>query len=199
MKNIISNFTALSIVVLFISSCGAIKNMNPGDTKLVLPCSGKEYMSSKKAFREKGVGESIDYSTARKKALSNARAALAETVDATIQKVEDNFVNSLEENNQEQIREKFQGNIRTVVDTQIQGSTIICEEATKNKETGRFTIYVVMELSNNTLARDIMNSFKKDEIKSSQNLDKESQMRIEFDYERFQDTFNKAIEDFRDE
>jgi len=199
MKNTISNITTLLITLLLVTSCGSIKNMNPGDKKFEPPCTGKAYMSSKKAFREPGQGESIDYATSRKKALSNARSALAETVNSTIKKVEDNFVNSLEENNQEQIREKFQSNIRTVVDTQIQGSIVICEEATKNKETGRYTTYITMELSNNTLAQDIMNSFKKDEKNPSQNLDKESQMRIEFDYERFQDTFNKALEDFKGE
>ena len=97
MKNIISNITTLLITLLLVASCGSIKNMNPGDKKFEPPCTGKAYMSSKKAFREPGVGESIDYATSRKKALSNARSALAETVNSTIKKVEDNFVNSLEE------------------------------------------------------------------------------------------------------
>ena len=205
MKTIIFKSSTIIICALFLFSCGSTKKMTQIDKKieiLDLPCSGSEYMSSKKAFRDLGTGDSMDLSTSRKKALSNARAAIAETVNATIKKVEDNFVNSLEENNQEQIREKFTSNIRTVVNTTIQGSIVVCEKTQINKETGKYTTFIVVELSTSTLAQDIMNNIKAEESKKvneNKSLDKEAQIRVEFDYDRYQDTFNKVLEDFKNE
>ena len=104
--NILQIKLLMLVLIVFFASCGTTK-------KFTNPCSGsKKYQSSKKVFRASGLGESSDEATAKKKALSNARAELASLINVTMKNVEDNFVNSIESDNVETIREKFTGNIK---------------------------------------------------------------------------------------
>ena len=173
MNRIIINTLA---ILFLLASCGSL------ETTVKHPCTGNKYQSSKNFFRASGLGESKDRSTAKKKALSNAKAELASAINVTMKNVEDNFVNSLEENNVETIREKFTGNIRTVLDQRISGSIITCEEYKFNKTTQKYVTYVAVELSAKGLANQIANQISRDD-----------QIKIEFDYQKFQETFNQEM------
>jgi hypothetical protein len=48
-----------------------------GETEVIIPCSGPEFFTNDKVFRANNLGESMDQATAKKKAMSNARADLA--------------------------------------------------------------------------------------------------------------------------
>ena len=171
------------IAFLFVTSCSTL------ETTVKTPCSGSsKYQSSNKFFRASGLGDSQDQATSKKKALSNARAELASSINVTMKNVEDNFVNSLETNNVETIREKFTGNIRTVLNQKLSGSIIICEEYTFNKTTQKYKSYVSVELSAKGLADQIAKQMSKDE-----------ELKVEFDYQKFQETFNAEMDKFENE
>ena len=162
---------------LFVTSCDTTEKV------LKVPCAEKKYQSSKKFFRASGLGDSQDQATSKKKALSNARAELASSINVTMKNVEDNFVNSLETNNTETIREKFTGNIRTVLNQKLSGSIIVCEKYTFNKKTKKYKSYVSVELSAKALADEIAKKMSRDE-----------ELKVEFDYQKFQETFNAEMD-----
>ena len=164
--------------LIFVTSCGSLQSIK-------MPCDGKKYNSSKKFFRASGFGDSKDQATSKKKALSNARAELASSINVTMKNVEDNFVNSLESNNIETIKEKFTGNIRTVLNQKLSGSIITCEEYQYNKKTLKYVTYVSVELSAKSLADQIAKQLSKDE-----------EIRVEFDYQQFQENFNAEMDKF---
>ena len=51
-----------------------------GETEVKVLCSGPEFFTDEKNFRANNLGESMDQATAKKKALSNARADMASAI-----------------------------------------------------------------------------------------------------------------------
>jgi hypothetical protein len=155
-----------------------------GEVLIVEYCSGKEYMSTKEAFRSTATGESMDRETAKKKARSNAMSELAKTISATMKIVGDNYVNSTEFNNKEEITETFQEMARMIVDQEIRGAIEICEKLTK-RDDGVFVSYVALELSGQKIA-DAYNS----------GLSQNEKLKADYNYEKFKETFEKEMENF---
>ncbi len=152
-----------------------------GEVEIVVHCSGKDYFSSKKHFRASAVGESLDQATAKKKAMSNAKADLAGTIQTTIKATIDNYVNSREMNNKEQVEEKFEGLTREVINQKLSGVITICEKTFKTTE-NKYKTYVCLELG----ADDLVDAI-------NERLTKDESLRIDYDYEKFKDTFNKEM------
>jgi len=195
MKKIV-RFAFLGIATLslaFVSSCGSKKEKNtynPGPTpsgeeEVMLPCTGPDYFSTDKVFRGTGTGESLDQMTARKKALSNARAALATDINSVMQVVGDNYIKSSEVNNKEEVLERFEQNSRTIVNQKLRGVRQICEKATKVKATGKYKYYVAIELSGSELV-DAYN----------ETLSKDESLKTDYNYEKFKEEFNKEMDKF---
>ena len=74
-----------------------------GETEVKVLCSGPEFFTDDKNFRANNLGESMDQATAKKKALSNARADMASAINTQVKAVIDNYVNSREMNNKEEV------------------------------------------------------------------------------------------------
>jgi len=195
MKKII-RFAFLGIAAVslaFVSSCGSKKGKkvyNPGPTpddevEVTLPCTGPDFFSTDKVFRGTGTGESLDQMTARKKALSNARAALATDINSLMQVVGDNYVKSSEVNNKEEVLERFEQNSRTIVNQKLRGVRQICEKATKVKATGKYKYYVSIELSGS----DLVDAY-------NETLSKDESLKVDYNYEKFKEEFNKEMDKF---
>jgi len=160
----------------------AAENKPTGETLVNVYCSGPEYFTSKKHFRANAIGESLDQMTAKKKALSNARAQLAADIENTMKVVGDNYVKSSEFNNKEEITETFQEMARTVVDQQLQGLRTICEKQTKTAE-GKYKTYIAIELSADELVGEY-----------NERLSNDERLRADYNYEKFKETFDKEME-----
>ncbi|MCK5907664.1 MAG: LPP20 family lipoprotein [Flavobacteriales bacterium] len=195
MKKIV-RFAFLGIATLslaFVSSCGSKKDKqvyDPGPTpddeiEVTLPCTGPDYFSTEEVFRGTGTGESLDQMTARKKALSNARAALATDISSLMQVVGDNYIKSTEVNNKEEVLERFEQNSRTIVNQKLRGVRQICEKATKVKATGKYKYYVSIELSGSELV-DAYN----------ETLSQDESLKVDYNYDKFKDTFNKEMDKY---
>jgi len=154
-----------------------------GEIEIVVHCSGKEYFSTKKEFKASAVGESLDQATAKKKAMSNAKADLAGTIQTTIKATIDNYVNSREFNNKEQVEEKFEGLSREVINQKLSGVVTVCEKTFRTTGTNKYKTYICLELRADDLVDAINDRLTKDES-----------LRIDYDYEKFKETFNAEME-----
>ena len=184
-KLVILGLTVISTTAF--TSCGSKKNTTPklpdGEVEVSLPCTGSNFFSTKEYFRGTGNGESMDQTTARNKALSNARASLATDIESTIKVVSDNYVKSSEVGNREEVLERFENLSRMIVSQKLKGVKQICEKATKTEATGSYKYYVSIELSGAELVSAYNESLSEDEV-----------LKVDYNYEKFKETFNKEME-----
>ena len=177
----------ISLSALLILGCKSKEEVGvtpkeQGEVLLEQYCSGEEYFSDKKTFRASAIGESLDQMTSKKKARSNAQAELSKTINSTIQVVGDNYVSSTEFNNKEEVTETFNEMARTIVNEQLRGAVKICEKFTKTNE-GKFKCYMAIELSADKLV-----------AKYYERLSKDEKIKADYNYERFKETFEEAME-----
>jgi len=177
-------YALTAFVVLAASSCGGSKKATsePGEKEIVLHCSGPEFRSDKKTFRANATGESSDMEIARKKASSNCKAALASQIETTIKGTTDNYINSREFNNVEEVEERFEALNREVVNQQLNDVKTICEKLTQLKN-GNYKCYMAIEMDADAVQEAIQNRINNDD-----------RLKIDYDYEKFKETFNQEME-----
>ncbi len=159
-----------------------------GETEVKVMCSGPEFFTDDKVFRANNLGESMDQATSKKKAMANARADLASAIQTRIKGVIDNYVNSRELNNKEEVAERFEGLTREVLDQKLAGVKTICEKQVTVNATGNYKTYVAIELS----AQDLLAAY-------NERLSKDERLRIDYDYEKFKETFDKEMEKLKNQ
>jgi len=178
------SIVAVAIVAALIGGCkGSKKDKTPaGETEVVVPCSGPDYFTTNKVFRANSIGESMDQVTSKKKALTNARNELAQSIQTTVKTVTDNYTNSVSMDKKEQLEQKFESLNREIVDQTLQGLRTICEKLVQTKE-GNYKTYVAIELS----ADDLVKQY-------NSRLSSDDKLKVDYDYEKFKDTFNKEMD-----
>lgn len=173
---------SMSMTTMSCKKKEAVTAQPKGEMLVEVYCSGPEYFTNKEHFRANAIGESLDQMTAKKKALSNARANLAADLEVTMKVVGDNYVKSSEFNNKEEVTETFQENARTVVNQVLQGTRTICEKQTKTVE-GKYKTYIAIELGADELFS-----------KYNERLSNDERLKADYNYEKFKDTFNAEMD-----
>jgi len=173
---------AVLLAAVLIAGCKGKEKVPTGETEVVVPCSGPDYFTTAKFFRANSIGESQDQVTSKKKALTNARNELAQAINTTVKTVTDNYVNSREMNNKEEVEERFESLNREVVEQTLSGIVTKCEKLMKTKE-GSYKTYVAIELS----AEELVSKY-------NERLSKDDRLKIDYDYEKFKETFDKEME-----
>ena len=182
MKNLMRLSSVLAIVAaVMISGCKSKQPMPEGEKEVVVPCSGPDYFTNKEVFRANSIGESMDQVTSKKKALTNARNELAQSIQTTVKTVTDNYTNSREMNRREELEQRFEQLNREVVDQTLQGVRTICEKLVQTKE-GNYKTYVAIELSADELVKQY-----------NERLSKDERLKIDYDYEKFKQTFDEEM------
>lgn len=156
-------------------------NLPPGEVEVIVPCSGPEYFTNGEVFRANSVGESIDISVAKRRALSNARADLAAAIQFTVKEVTDSYVLSREGNNREALSERYEGLSRQVVSQELRGMREICIRYTQT-ESGRYKAYVAIELSAQNLVTEYF-----DRLAEIQEFESDA------DFEKFKKLFEEKM------
>ncbi len=179
---------AAIIIVPTMQSCKSKKEAQVSDDEVLIQtyCSGPEYFTDNEYFRANSIGESTDQVMSKKKALSNAKAELAGSIETTVKAVIDNYFSSHEANNVEDIREKYEGLSREVIKQELSGIKTICEKQTKTKQ-GTYKTYIAIELAGD----EITNAMK-------DRLSKDTKLEIDFQYEKFKDELEKEMENYRE-
>lgn len=174
------------IMVLGLSSCGSKEkatNVSENEEELITYyCSGPDYRTDKKHFRANAIGESSDQMVARKKAMSNAKAALAGQIETVIKGTTDNYVNSREFNNTEEVEERFESLNREVINQQLNNVKTICQKHTRT-DGGKYKTYVAIEMSVDAMEEAMKNRLSKDK-----------RLKVDYDYEKYKETFEKEME-----
>lgn len=152
-----------------------------GEEEIIIPCSGPEYFTNGEVFRANSIGESIDLTVSKRKAMTNARSQLAASIQTTVKTVTDNYVKSSESNNQEAIEERFESLNREVVNQELKGIRKICERYYRTED-GKYKTYVAIELS----AQDLVAAYHA----RLQNI---QGVAIDLDYEKFKETFEAEM------
>lgn len=171
-------------IVSMLMGCGGQKALvqTQGDVEVVVPCSGPEYMTDKSYFRASAMGFSNDMMMAKKKALAEARAELATSVNAAVKRVTDNYASSYQLGEQEEARSRFQDLARVVVNEKLAGTRVICEKTMKTPE-GAYKVYTAVELAGEEIAKSMQNRIQNDE-----------KLRTDFEYEKFKKVFDEEME-----
>ncbi|MEO5975853.1 MAG: hypothetical protein ABIS36_06875 [Chryseolinea sp.] len=177
-----STFVVILAAGIFMINCKGKEKTPKGETEVAVPCSGPDFFTTSKFFRANSIGESQDQVTSKKKALANARAELAASIQTTVKAVTDNYTNSREMNNKEQVEERFEQLNREVVDQKLSGIKTICEKLMKTNQ-GTYKTYIALELS----ADDLVAAY-------NEKLSKDASLKIDYDYEKFKDTFEKEMD-----
>ena len=172
---------AFSVVSCKSSKKAASSKLAQGEEEIGVLCHGPEFNSDATAFRYSAIGKSMDLMTAKKKALSEARAGLAAAINTKIKGVIDNYVKSTEHQNREDLGKRYEGLTREVINQELAGTRAICEKFTKTKE-GTYNAEVCLELGGGELLGSLNNRLSKDEM-----------LKIDYDYEKFKKTFEEEM------
>lgn len=170
--------------VLMMSSCKSSKGITPkeaGEVLIQSYCTGDDFKSTAKSLRYSSVGESMDQMTAKKKAMSEAKAGLAGSINTLIKGVTDNYVKSGNFNNREELLQNYEGLNREVIDQSLNGTNVICEKTTKTKE-GNYKTYICIELSGTEILQSINNKATNNEM-----------IKVDYNYENFKKTFEEEM------
>lgn len=169
-------------VAMALAACGTKKQAAyKGDVAVTVPCSGKEYRSNKDQLRALGTGYSTSLQVARDKALVAARAELATQINVLMKRVTDNYASSYEMGIDEEVKGKYQDLARQVVNQELNGTIVICDE-TQRTQDGKFRCYLVVELAGTDVMNKVANKVRNDD-----------KLRIDFEYERFKQEFEKEM------
>lgn len=183
MKKLTYSLLVLAAAVFAVGCKGKKEAAQPkGEVEVIVPCSGSEYFTTNKVFRANSIGESSDQVASKKKALSNARAELAASISTTVKAVTDNYLNSREMNNREEVEERYEQLNREVVEQQLTGVRTICEKLMRTEQ-GTYKTYMALELS----AADLVSAY-------NERLSKDERLKIDYDYEKFKETFDKEMD-----
>lgn len=190
-KTINKNFYSLFLLFLFfIVSCGPgktvvkeVKTNQENVVEVITPCVGNKFQSNDKYFRGTANGTSVNMNAAKKLALNQAMIFLATDIEIQITEVADNYLGQTTSGTNSNFRQKFQSLGKTVVDQIVRSSSTICERMTMNKETGNYTVYIARETSTESLLENINEVLSKDE-----------EIRVNYDYEKYKETYDKVLE-----
>ncbi len=184
-KNFLSAFLILGSIAI-VGCKGKEKANEPvkGEIEISMYCSGPDYFSNKKHIRSNALGESTDRAIAMKKGMNEAKTKLASAIQTTIKATVDNYANSREFNNKEQVEEKFESLSREVVKQKLSNVHRICEKFTQKTDgSGKYVYYVAIEMK----AGDLLEAI-------NERLTKEESLRVDYDYEKFKETFDKEMD-----
>jgi hypothetical protein len=183
----VASFAALIITAGCKSKEKTVKTPEPEETLIKVYCTGPEYYSNEEYFRASSIGESADQATSKKKALSNAKADLAGYIETTLKATFDNYVKDVEMNNTGEVLERYEGLSREVVNQKLNGIRVICEEQTKTT-TNSYKTYICIELAGDEIASAM-----------NQRLSGDDKLFIDYNYEKYKETFDKEMENLKNE
>jgi len=154
MKNKLITILSALILSTFIVSCS--NSTSPG-TKVKEPLSGSKYQSNSKYWRAVGQGSSSMQTTAKSKAILNAKKELAGSIKTRMKVVSDLYLAETSNGEDSDLADKFQSLTREVVNQDIAELREIGNESYKTDD-GKYVTYIAYEIKK----REMWKFFKKE-------------------------------------
>lgn len=180
MKNSILKFPLVLATAFLLLDCKPSEKVPSNEKEVSVPC--REFTSDNKFFRANNVGESMNQSVSKKIAMTNARNDLASAIATQVKTVTDNYINSRNFNNREELEAKYQTMNNEVVNQTLSGIRTVCEKLVQTKS-GTYKTYIAIELS----ASDLVSKY-------NETITKDEKLRIDYDYEKFREIFEKEMQ-----
>ena len=137
------NYLNLMVLVILMSCCFNIE-ANAQEKELKLPCA--EMKSEKGFLRGWGTGTSSEAMIARKKARISAMSELAASLETVIESATEDYATEVGQDMDTESRSFFSDKVKASVKKVLRGVVPVCDEWTKDKTTGKFVSYVVVEI-----------------------------------------------------
>lgn len=188
-----SNFllaNCLICISVFIMDCNKRTSYTKAtdSKKIEIPFPGKEYQPDKNHFRVTNSGRSMNLPTAKKIAMTNARAELASNIEIMVKSVTDQYTNQRDINEKQEWNEKFENLTRTVVKQELLDSRLIGQEVYQSESDKQYTFWVAVEMEKDALLKGLNNSIQND-----------AKLRQDYDKKKFEEIFNKEMENLKNE
>ncbi len=184
----IKSFILAVASLAVLTACGKKPSSTPqsqlpkGEVAIEVPCSGMEFASSTEYLRATSSASSNNRELASQKAMTQARANLAAAINVKTQTVTDNFLSSYGEGDKDDVRSRYLSLTREVTSQILSGVRVICQKVTMTTDTGKYNSYVAIELAGDELCKKIGDKISSD-----------SKLRTDFEYQKFQETFEKEM------
>lgn len=175
----------VACAAMFGVSCSKKTAPATGDVEVIVPCEGPEFMTNDKYLRASAMGLASDMNMAKKKAMAEASAQLASSMNQLVESLAVNYANSYQVGENEDGSQKFENMAKTVVKEKLSGIRVICQKTMKTPE-GKYRAYVAIELAGDELFQGIHNSVSK-------GLKENTKLRIDYDYEKFKKEFEAEM------
>ena len=185
-----SQYIFISFISLLLVSCGGSKNLVkeiptsiPNVVEVITPCSGVKYASNNKFFRGTASAVSRSMNTSKTRASLNANVALAGDIKVLIASVSEEYTKESQVNDGFNFGQIFESLAEQVIEESISNSYTSCEELTRDTSTGLYTTYITREVEADKFLSNIIKE-----------IDKNDQLKLEYDKEKFKDIFNKRLD-----
>jgi predicted transcriptional regulator YdeE len=187
MKNYLTKIALLIIIVISLTNVGCRHTKSIADatdrTHVIPPLSESKYKSDKDYFRATQTGNSLDESTAKKRALLNANAELAASIQKLIKSVSLEYTNDLKVQENKEVQNGFEEQILQVVKLTLADVQTIGEELYVEKKDKSYTYYICVEISKKSILDGLDN-----------NISKNQRLRYDYNKEKFEGVFNTEMD-----
>lgn len=151
---------------------------------ITFPC--EEFSTVSGTIRAFGMETSMDAQMAKRAARSVALEELASKVEITVKTVTEDYFLRTQKNLTEEIEKRIEGKTQTSVNQTLRGYTTVCEKYRQNKNTKKYSCYITLEISEESVLKPVYEDLKQDpDLKEALP-----------NYEKFKDTFNEVMNDY---
>lgn len=157
----------------------------PTDPEVVHLCDGPEYMPDANHFRARATAVSLDMQSAKRIARNQAYEEIASNLRAFVGSLMDFHEKQMQLSEKLDLTQRVETMIRTSVDEQLRGARVICDRTTRS-ENNRYTAFVAVELS----AESLLNAIE-------QRISRDEELRLDYNYEQFKKTFEEEMNRLR--
>lgn len=185
-NGIIHIFVAVGLSML-IASCGANKRISQtqADESQEIKNTPCECKDTREIVRARGMRESMDQQMAKQMARSNALDELASKIRTAVRSTINDYALNRNVNMKEEQKRRYEGQIMQDIDLTISGYRAICEKYTISKRPDGSKVYkcfYAIEIDKDDVARAVY-----------QSLTKEDKNDLDYDYDRFNESFEKGL------
>ena len=175
----------LIVMLILTVSCSKTKKLTKVEKleKIELPFSEKDYRTNGQFLRFVQMHESMDLSSAKSRAMMKAQAGIAQTANVLVKSVMYNYTSERKIDELNEFNDKYNAITKLIIKEQLNNTKIIGEAVFRDKETGRYTYYIALEMA----ADELLN-------KSVSGITRNERLRQDFEEERFRKIFEAEME-----